>query len=72
MSHDPGKKELRGQMTDEERIRYRDQLSDDERRKLHEEASFRAMPWGMLGKVETVSARLDQIEKRLDTLELKK
>ena len=64
--------EQRVQMTDEERIRYRDQLSEEERRKLFEEASFRAMPWMMSGNRGTLEARMDQLEKRLEILELKK
>ena len=59
-------------LTDEERIRIRDQMSDEDRRKLFEESSNRAMLQLMTGaRNTTLEARLEQIEKRLETLELK-
>ena len=64
--------ELRGQMTDEERIRYRDRLSDEERRKLSEESQDRTIRQLMSGNRGSVEFRLERIEKRLDLLELKK
>ena len=59
-------------LTDEERIRIRDSMSDEDRKRLFEESSNRAMLQLMTGARDTTfEARLTQIEKRLETLELK-
>jgi len=73
--------ETRVQITDEERRRIRDSMSPEERRQLSEESRDRAMQQIMFGitddafhreKEQQFEARLEQIEKRLDVLELKK
>ena len=64
--------EVQAKVTDEERRRCRDQLSDEERWKLFEESNDRAMRQLFLGNRGSVETRLDQIEKRLEILELKK
>ena len=73
-------------LTDEERRKWRDQLSDEERQKLLEESHRRMVAQGMSKasedlirwkneqqseKSENLKARLTQIEKRLETLEMK-
>ena len=65
--------ETRVQFTDEERRKIRDSLSPEERRELSQKASLRTMQQLFSGGTDDVSrfeARLVQIEKRLETLEL--
>jgi hypothetical protein len=64
--------ELRDGMSDEERIRYRDSLSDEQRREIMNASHDRTMQWIFSGGIGSVEARLTQIEKRLETLELKR
>jgi len=66
--------ETRVQFTDEERRRHRDSLSPEERRELSQKASHRTMQQLFSGGADEVSrfeARLERIEKRLETLESK-
>jgi len=66
--------ETRVQFTDEERRRHRDSLSPEERRELSQKASHRTMQQLFSGGTDEVSrfeARLERIEKRLETLESK-
>ena len=63
--------EIQEKVTDEERIKYRDSLSDEQRREILNASHDRTMQWIMSGSVGAVEARLTQIEKRLETLELK-
>jgi len=63
--------EIQEKVTDEERRRHRDSLSDEQRREILNASHDRTMQWIMSGSVGAVEARLTQIEKRLETLELK-
>ena len=62
-------------LTDEERIRIRDQMSEEERWNLFVARTSR--PTSRVRSVGTddvrpIEARLEQIEKRLETLEMKR
>ena len=67
--------EKRVQITVEERRRIRDSMSEEDRRKLFQEADSRTMQRLFSGGADEASrfeARFEQIEKRLETLESKK
>ena len=68
--------EIRGLVTDEERRRHRDQMSDEERRELMEKSYDHTMQRLFSGgddsRFRPLEARMDQLEKRLEILELKK
>ena len=64
--------ETRVQITDEERRRIRDSMSEEDRRKLFQEADSRTMQRLMSGNMGSIEARFEQIGKRLATLESKK
>ena len=64
--------ELQEKVTDEERRRHRDSLSDEERRQLSAKSQDRTTQWILSGNKEPIESRLEQIEKRLEVLELKK
>ena len=68
--------ETRVQITDEERRRHRDSMSEEDRRKFREESDKRTMQRLFSGgddaRFRPIESRLEQIEKRLDVLELKK
>jgi len=66
--------DIQTKITDEERIRIRDAMSEEERWERFEAHRNRSVLRSQSGKVDDVSrieARLEQIEKRLETLELK-
>ena len=62
-------------LTDEERIRIRDQMSEEERWNLFVARTSRStsrVRSGGTDDVRPIEARLEQIERRLDTLEMKR
>ena len=70
---------IQEKVTDEERVRYRDSMSEEERQKRFQERSDHTMlqlfgigTSGMDSQRESaIEARLERIEKRLDELALK-
>ena len=64
--------DIQEKVTDEERRRHRDQMSDEERRRFRDESDKRTMQRLLSGNRDSIEARMDQLEKRLEILELKK
>jgi hypothetical protein len=62
-------------LTDEERIKIRDALSDEERRRVlevfRERSMLQSFGCGTNADMVRIEARLERIEKRLDELVLK-
>ena len=66
--------DIQTKITDEERIRIRDAMSEEERWarfEAHRNRSALRSQSGKTNDVSRIEARLTQIEKRLETLEMK-
>ena len=64
--------EIRDGVTDEERRRYRDSMSEEERQKRFQERSNHTMLQILSGvSGNSIESRFEQIEKRLEALEMK-
>ena len=70
MSNTFGK--IQEKVTDEERRRHRDSMSEEERRQLSAKFQDRTTQWILSGNMGSIEARLEQIEKRLELLEVKR
>jgi len=64
--------EIQLKVTDEERRRHRDSLSEEERRELSAKSHDRTMQRFFSGNMGSIESRFEQIEKRLETLESEK